>query len=217
VAWKTEGLAATERGDWQVALDNLRPYLHYSPGDLAALKAYISARPHVETPKHTEVNETIGAMQRFLELDPRQKEMRQKLISLYIFIGQDTEARDNAETLLDQTDGKDAGALRVLALANARLKNWDKSMAAYDKLLKIEPYDLRAQMQRIWTMKEWGRPRAEIVKLSDDLLNAPESAVRQCAGPAVPTSQVIRDGSRGARAGSVAARSGGQSGRSPRR
>jgi tetratricopeptide (TPR) repeat protein len=171
-------MAAKNAGNYASAVENLRQYRRYFPDDLAALQAFIESRPRVPAPGHQEILETAAALEHFLALDPSRNDLRHQLTSLYVMMGHDTEAIDSAARLLDQTDGKDVAALRVLAFTNARLRHWDKSLAALDQLLKLVPTDLPNQIQRLVIMKEAGKPREEIVRLAAQLLAAPENRLK---------------------------------------
>jgi predicted Zn-dependent protease len=178
VKWKNDGLAEKNAGNYAKAIEDLRQYRRYFPDDLAALQAFIEARSRVPAPGHQEIPETAAALEHFLAIDPTRTDLRHQLTSLYVLMGHDTEAMDSATRLLDQSQGDDVAALRVLALTNARLRRWDKSLAALDQLLKLAPTDLPNQIQRFMTMKEAGKPRDEIVRLAEQLLNAPENRLK---------------------------------------
>src|SRR3954469_7734905 len=62
VAWRTEGIAAEGRGDYQLAVNDLRQYLHYQGQDREALAAFIRARPKIPSEDGQSVAETINAL-----------------------------------------------------------------------------------------------------------------------------------------------------------
>ena len=175
VAWKSEGLAANARKDYPTAVDRLRAYRRYFPDDQVALQAFIAARPHVPEPHHQEIFETIAALQHFLALAPDLIDERRLLTRMHLDTRQDTEAKESAERLVKQTNGKDPEALRLLAEANTALKDYDNALKAYDRLLELAPTDLSSQIQRLNTLKNLGRPRREIVALAERLRVNPKN------------------------------------------
>src|SRR5260370_10805660 len=179
-AWRADGLAAESRGNYQVAVSDLRQYLHYHADDLTVLVSYIRARPHVDSDAPQSVKETIGALRFLLSLEPQRIEERRQLMDWYTKLHHYTEAAEEGKRLRDQMRGVVPEAtrggssdyqkvLRELASCEIALKKWKDAISCLDEFIGYNPRDLQAQMDRFGALAEDGMSKQELVAAAEEL------------------------------------------------
>lgn len=147
-AWRAEGLAADQSGDYDTAVEDLSEYLRVHFDDREALLAFVDARPHVPSPQYRHLTDTIMAIQALLRLDPRLTDYRGKLLDLYEQIGSQTEALETADAIL-KSDPKNTHALQVRIRALVQLKKNDEARETAKLLAAADPLDLSAQITKL--------------------------------------------------------------------
>jgi Tfp pilus assembly protein PilF len=160
--WRSEGLAAAQNGQPGLAVERLTSYLTYHPSDREALAAYAEARPRVESADGRHLVETIRALRYLLQLDPNQKDLRVKLLDLYVQIGRRTEAAETAAEVL-KLDPANAHALAARVSALTELKKYDGALNAAQRWAAVEPTNLQAHLETVKLRALLGHPLADVL------------------------------------------------------
>jgi tetratricopeptide (TPR) repeat protein len=160
--WRSEGLAAAQNGQPALAVERLTSYLTYHPSDREALVAYAEARPRVESADGRHLVETIRALRYLLQLDPNQKDLRVKLLDLYVLLGRRTEAAETAAEVL-KLDSANVHALAARVSALAELKKYDAALDAAQRWAAVEPTNLQAHLETVKLRALLGQPLADVL------------------------------------------------------
>ncbi len=96
------GEAAFAKGDYPAASKNYQEYLGRHPDDIAVLRKYAKARLSIRPLEGANILQAIAGYRRVMQLDPQDKEAREKLATLYIGIGNFEELAYIARMRLEQ-------------------------------------------------------------------------------------------------------------------
>src|SRR5437868_3085494 len=108
VAWRTNGMSAFAAGDYRMALENLGNYLGHYPDDRGPLYQYAVSRLRVPSPHGQNVADAVFVLRNFVRLEPNDAAARRLLLELFVQVGFDAEALEQASYL--RTHGYDADA-----------------------------------------------------------------------------------------------------------
>ncbi len=165
---RVEGLAAAKEGRSEEAVLKLTEYLGRYWSDLDVLAVYVKERPKVNPKDPGTVGQTINALRRVLELDPKRLEERQSLLELYANYGFTTEMIDTANTILkDHKD--DARALQHKTTALARLRKFEEALNIANDWCAVEPLNVRSHMAALALMEDLRRPNDRIIERVENL------------------------------------------------
>ena len=129
------GNAAFEKKDWPAAYRNFQEYLGRNPDDVEILKKYAKARLSIRPLEGPNINQTIAAYRRILQLDPRDETVYDELIKLYAGTGQFQELAYIARKRLeDVPDDRKAQLKLTQALFGQNKK--EEAQKELEKLIK---------------------------------------------------------------------------------
>lgn len=164
---RVDGMAAFEKGDYEVALRKLSRYLGKSKTDDAdALFAYGTSRFNVIEPDRKEVPESKGIFLRYLELRPGDAKGEKSLLKVYITGGYDTETIALADQILLR-DPNDVEAMKAKVMALSRLRRFDQAISVAYKLNELNPLDMESQIYTYTLMWNLHRPKEEFVRRAE--------------------------------------------------
>lgn len=149
---RTEGMAAYERADYPVTLDNLGGYLRRKAEDREAWLAFADAREKLEEAGGRNIVQAAKAFERAWVLDESDIATARRLLSIYNLAGFYVEARDLAVRLrpADVGAATDTQVLLEEAVARVELKSFDGILDALtDRLITIDKSNYRALLLRL--------------------------------------------------------------------
>jgi tetratricopeptide (TPR) repeat protein len=173
-AFRTEGMAYVEQGEYYKGLGALNKYLKRNDTDLDALLAYAKARENIEEPDGTHIKQALDIYQKVQSIRPTDDNARH-LLELYQVAGYLPEARDQAakmrpEDLAKCTD-EHFDMLRAEANARMGIKPDDERISAIlQRMLELRPSDFPTQVVLVEHLRDRGKAgegRAIAKKLLD--------------------------------------------------
>ncbi|MEA2733883.1 MAG: hypothetical protein QOE14_334, partial [Humisphaera sp.] len=153
------GMTAFAAGDYRAALDSLKYYVAREKGkqDPEALYAYGVSRSRLEEPNGKHISEGIAVFNALLQLEPGNLESKHRLLDLYTRAHHNNEAIELADRVLVNAP-TDADALRAKTLGHDRRREYDKALAASEKLNELNPTDLDQQLITYELMRKLKTP-----------------------------------------------------------
>jgi tetratricopeptide (TPR) repeat protein len=156
------GLAAFKANDYKAALESLKYYVARDKNDPETLYAYGVSRSRLEEPNGKHIVEGIAVFNALLQIDPNNLDAKHSLLDLYTQAYYGNEAVDLADRiLLDRPD--DVPALKAQAVALDRLRQYEKALAASEKLNELQPTDLDQQLTTYELMRKLKTPPAALL------------------------------------------------------
>ena len=173
-AFRTEGMAFVEQGEYFRGLGSLSKYLKRNETDLDALLAYAKARENIEEPDGAHIKQALDIYQKVQSLRPT-PENAKHLLELYQVAGYLPEARDLAATMrpqdLAQCTDEHFDVLRAEANARMGIKPDDERISQLlDRMLALRPTDFPTQVVYVEHLRDRGlagQGRAIAQKLLD--------------------------------------------------
>jgi len=164
LAWRNEGMAAYEKGDYAAALDPLGRYISRKQNDAETLFAFGKSRSRVELPNGRHLAEAISYFRRGLELQPNNLDAKHQLLTIYTdpTIQYNAEANALADELL-KINPKDIPALRAKAKALAAMHQFEEALKISQQLNTLDPTDLQSQRLTYELLNGLNHPDAEIL------------------------------------------------------
>ena len=144
----TDGLAAYEAKQWDLAANSLGKYLAVAGNDAEILNKYAEAQLKRRPAKMPNINQAINAYRRILRLDETpdnaavRREAAVQLIALYLQMNIPSEAELIATQQLEH--GKDNEIRRMLATALMRQRKFAQAAGELNGLIKDDPSDVTA-------------------------------------------------------------------------
>jgi tetratricopeptide (TPR) repeat protein len=153
------GMTAYEAGDYRAALDSLKLYVAKPKGkeDAEALYAYGVSRARLEESNGKHISEGIMVFNALLQLDPGHVEAKHRLLDLLPRAGRNPEAIELADRVLVENP-QDLDALKAKVLAHSRQREFEKALAASEKLNEINPTDLDQQLLTYELLRKLNTP-----------------------------------------------------------
>lgn len=161
-AHRESGMAAVLSRDDAAVLDHLGAYLRRFDEDVEALYEYASSRQRIEAPRGRHLTESIGVLQRVVDLAPTHAQAKLKLLDLYTKCGYNHETIDLAQIIL-LNDPLDPDAWRAKAVALARLRQFPAAKDAAERAVAQRPFDIRAAVLLLDVRLQLGTPGSELV------------------------------------------------------
>lgn len=173
-AFRVEGMAYVEQGEYYKGLGSLSKYLKRNEADLDALLAYAKARENIEEPDGAHIKQALDIYQKVQSLRPT-PENAKHLLELYQVAGYLPEARDLAATMrpqdLAQCTDEHFDVLRAEANARMGIKPDDERISQLlDRMLALRPTDFPTQVVYVEHLRDRGlagQGRAIAQKLLD--------------------------------------------------
>ncbi|MFN7314413.1 MAG: hypothetical protein ACK5ZG_09685 [Phycisphaerae bacterium] len=173
-AFRTEGMAFVEQGEYYRGLGSLSKYLKRNDGDLDALLAYAKARENIEEPDGAHIKQALDIYQKVQSLSPSD-ETAEHLLELYQVAGYLPEARDLAAKMrpenLAQCTDEHFDLLRAEANARMGIKPDDERISVLlARMLELRPTDFPTQVVLVEHLRDRGNAgegRAIAQKLLD--------------------------------------------------
>ncbi len=169
--FREDGMTAYAKGDYETALKDLSSYVGKRQNDTQALLAYGVSRTNIVESDNRQVIEGIGIFRRYLDLNPRDNDVRHKLLDLYTKAGYSAEAIKLSDELLAR-DPKDADALLAKARALYSQRKIQEAVPVAQQFNDLRPLDLLGQeltFQLLWNLK---KPAGDIIARYDKLREA---------------------------------------------
>jgi tetratricopeptide (TPR) repeat protein len=168
---KPAGLASLDDERYRDALIELGSYLQHHPDDVTALRGYLEARVNVEEPEGGHIRGAIGGYRSLVQLAPEDDQAKARLVELYLAVGMATEAASLSRERLDARPDS-ADATRSLAIALARMDEFDEARRQADRLIELQPDDLDARLLALEIMAAADRPDTEVRSAAMDAADA---------------------------------------------
>ncbi|HQY89705.1 MAG TPA: tetratricopeptide repeat protein, partial [Tepidisphaeraceae bacterium] len=170
------GFDALKRGDYELAITDLRRYVTAHPEDVTALFALAQARVSVAQPNNAHLGEARQLLLQVLSLDPKHVDARRKLMSLYARARFSKELQEQADALLVQIPN-DPESLRYRAIALAAQNKPTETLSAWTTYTNAKPDDILAQMETLVAMRRTGKSLDDVIVRAKKLIqDYPEDA-----------------------------------------
>lgn len=183
-AIRREAVAAFNAGDYPKAGKLFGEFFnrsHASQGDDAeAIFDYAKSRANTPTDGGRNVYEAIGVLEQYLTLDPTDsRDARHLLLRLYSQARYNKEAERLAEQLLDANPSDTVAMVSYAEVLNND-GNFALSLAAYQKLNRLAPGNLKWQTSELELMAKTRQTNQQILEHVDQLLRQhPDDATMQ--------------------------------------
>jgi predicted Zn-dependent protease len=181
---RVQAVAAYEAGDYPRAVKLFGEFFNRSHAsqsdDAEAIFDYAKSRANTPAEGGRNVYDAIGVLEQYLTLDPGDsRDARHLLLNLYTQAHYNKEAERLAEQLLD-ANPSDGAALSSYAEALDNDGSYAQSLAAYQKLNRLQPDNLKWQTSELELMAKAHQTNAQILAHVDGLLKQrPEDATIQ--------------------------------------
>ncbi|HSZ56103.1 MAG TPA: tetratricopeptide repeat protein [Tepidisphaeraceae bacterium] len=174
-AIRTQAVAAYDAGDYARAVKLFGEFFNRSHAsqndDAEAIFDYAKSRANTPADGGRNIYEAIGVLEQYLTLDPSDsRDARHLLLRLYAQARYNKEAERLAENLLDANPA-DAAALASYAEALNNDGNFGLSLAAYQKLNRLSPHNLKWQTGELELMAKTRQTNPQILAHVDQLVN----------------------------------------------
>ena len=145
LAMRDAGQAAFVAGDYETAMEKLRPYCGRNPTDADTLFQLAEARRRVEAPNRRHLVEALGLYRRFLQLRPERVDVLREVMRLHWQLGYRVEAVDAATKLLEAMPG-DPEAVLTKARGLVALRKNTEAITLIEAAVKKTPLDAELQL-----------------------------------------------------------------------
>ncbi|HSW50036.1 MAG TPA: tetratricopeptide repeat protein, partial [Bryobacteraceae bacterium] len=145
LAMRDAGQAAFVDGDYETAIEKLRPYCGRNPTDADTLFQLAEARRRVEAPNGRHLVESLGLYRRFLQLRPERVDVLREVMRLHWQLGYRVEAVDAAMKLMEAMPG-DPEAVLTRARGLVALRKNTEAITLLEAAVKKAPLDAELQL-----------------------------------------------------------------------
>lgn len=183
--YRTEGMAAHERGDYLDALTPLNRYVNREEHaeDTEALRALAESRLKVVEANGNHIAGALSVYNRYLRLAPDDREVQETMLGLEVAAQRFVEAADRGSSLLEGREwtADDASILDSYTTALLELRRFDDLREACDRWREIAPQSITPLLRMIAGFEAQGNATARRDYIDAQLAEAPDSAAVQLA------------------------------------
>jgi predicted Zn-dependent protease/DNA-binding SARP family transcriptional activator len=186
-AWRKQGIELNAQGkyaDASIALEQYmgrtaRPARDKQPDYdqyIEGLTTYIHARELAEMKGGEQIGHTAAALKTLAAMEPQRLDDRRHLVELYLRMGRAPEALDACNAILEyEANNKKPHDFRTLALKTdiqASLGQHTDALATANERLKLDPLDLKANMDCLALDGQVNRSDQKVIDLATKLQEA---------------------------------------------
>ncbi len=161
-ALRSQGIAAFEAGDNELAAEKLKPFVDLHPADAEAWYTYARAKLALVDKEQENLGDAISALRQVHMLQPGNIEAAENLLELTLLVGLDDQAVDLADEILKRDPENDT-AIRQKIIALAGLGRNDEAWALVSSFLENHSSDLEMQLAAVQLRYALKQPAAEIL------------------------------------------------------
>ncbi|MCC6681747.1 MAG: tetratricopeptide repeat protein [Phycisphaeraceae bacterium] len=161
-ALRSEGIAAYEAGENELAADKLQPYIDLHPADAEAWYAYARAKLALVEEDQDNLRDALNALRQVHMLQPDNLEAAVELLELTLLVGLDDQAVELADRILDQ-EPENVTAIRQKIIALSGLGRNEEAWALVSSFLEKHSSDLEMQLAAVQLRYALKQPAAEVI------------------------------------------------------
>ena len=171
IAWKDDGIKASEAGDDAQAVDLLSRYFRARCDDPKAVTSYVRSRLRQGHGDAQSMVDSIGAIQLLTQLRPLTSDENHQLLDLYLKTSDQRHAVHTADVIL-AADPNDATALSAKTQALLHEGEFAKALAVAKDWAAAQPSDVRAHCTAMLAMQCLKQNGTDALTYASDLLKS---------------------------------------------